>query len=78
MAQALKSTKDFEFFGGATLARLDGLRRAQSSRAHAEVTENSKAAVILSRCAIFRPATAEFRLRDTLIIVCRRARVACF
>ncbi len=25
-------------------------------------TENSKAAVILSRCAIFRPATAEFRL----------------
>jgi hypothetical protein len=25
-------------------------------------TANSKAAVILSRCAIFRPATAEFRL----------------
>jgi hypothetical protein len=25
-------------------------------------TANSKATVILSRCAIFRPATAEFRI----------------
>jgi hypothetical protein len=28
-------------------------------------TENSKAKVILSRCAVFRPATALFRLKNT-------------
>jgi hypothetical protein len=51
MVQMLKSTKDFEFFGG---LNPDTVR---------VTTENSKATVILSRCAIFRPATAEFRIR---------------
>gem|GEM_PF-2824030 len=49
MAQMVKSTKDFELFRGATLAP-SGVS-----------TENSKAAVILARCAVFAPATAEFR-----------------
>ncbi len=49
MAQMLNSTKDFEFFGGLN----PGTVRVS--------TENSKATVIFSRCAIFRPATAEFR-----------------
>jgi DNA replication protein DnaC len=41
-------------------------------------TENSKATVILSRCAIFRPATAEFRIisqryeRGSIIITSNR------
>jgi hypothetical protein len=52
MAQVLKSTKDFEFFGGLN----PGTVRVS--------TENSKATAILSRCAIFRPATAEFRFND--------------
>jgi hypothetical protein len=30
-------------------------------------TANSKAAVISSRCAIFRPATAEFRLTEVTL-----------
>jgi hypothetical protein len=51
MVQVLKSTKDFEFFGGLN----PGTVRVS--------TENSKATVILSRCAIFRPATAEFRFK---------------
>ncbi len=52
MAQVLKSAKDFEFFGG---LNPDTVRVS---------TENSKATVILSRCAIFRPATAEFRIME--------------
>ncbi len=50
MVQVAKSTKDFELF----LRRNPGTVRVS--------TENSKAAVILARCAIFRPATAEFRM----------------
>ncbi len=49
MVQMAKSTKYFEPFGGLNL----GTVRVS--------TENSKDKVILVRCAIFRPATAEFR-----------------
>jgi hypothetical protein len=54
MVQVLKSTKDFEFFGGLN----PGTVRVS--------TENSKATVISGRCAIFRPATAEFRMISSL------------
>jgi hypothetical protein len=50
MVQVLKSTKDFDICGSLN----PGTVRVS--------TENSKAKVISSRCAIFRPATAEFRL----------------
>ncbi len=49
MVQVAKSTKDFELFGGLN----PGTVRV--------ITENSKAAVILARCAVFGPAAAEFR-----------------
>ncbi len=49
MVQVAKSTKDFELFGGLN----PGTVRVS--------TENSKAEVILARCAVFGPATAEFR-----------------
>ncbi len=48
--QVVKSTKDFELFGGLN----PGTVRVS--------IENSKAAVILARCAVIEPATAEFRL----------------
>ncbi len=48
--QMAKSTKYFELF----LRRNPGTVRVS--------TENSKDKVILVRCAIFRPATAEFRI----------------
>jgi hypothetical protein len=51
IAQVLKSTKYFELAGGLN----PGTVRVS--------TDNSKDAVILSRCAIFRPATAEFRIK---------------
>ncbi len=47
--QVAKSTKDSELF----------LRRNPSTVRVS--TENSKDAVILARCAVFGPATAEFR-----------------
>ncbi len=50
MAQVLKSTKYFKLFGGLN----PGTVR--------ESAENSKYTVILGRCAIFRPATAVFRI----------------
>ncbi len=50
MVQMAKSTKDFELFGGLN----PGTVRVS--------TENSKAAVILARCTVFGPATAEFRV----------------
>jgi hypothetical protein len=50
MAQVVKCTLDFELFGGLN----PGTVR--------ESTENLKAEVILDRCAIFRPATALFRI----------------
>ena len=50
MVQMAKSTKHFELF----LRRNPGTVRVS--------TENSKDEVILVRCAIFRPATAEFRI----------------
>ncbi len=50
MVQVAKSTKDFELFGGLN----PGTVRVS--------TEISKAAVILARCAVFGPATAEFRI----------------
>ena len=50
MVQMAKSTKYFELFGGLN----PGIVRVS--------TENSKDEVILVRCAIFRPATAEFRV----------------
>ena len=34
-------------------------------------TENSKATVILSRCTIFRPATAEFRIIRNTSALCQ-------
>ena len=49
MMHLAKSTKDFELFE----RRNPGTVRVS--------TENSKDKVILVRCAIFRPATAEFR-----------------
>ncbi len=50
MVQMLKSTRYFELFGG-------------SSPGPVMVrTENSEDEVILVRCAIFRPATAVFRI----------------
>jgi hypothetical protein len=49
MLQILESTKDFDICGGFN----PGTVRVS--------TEDSKATVILSRCSIFRPATAEFR-----------------
>jgi hypothetical protein len=52
IAQVLKSTKYFELVGGLN----PGTVRVS--------TDNSKDAVILSRCAIFRPATADFRIID--------------
>ncbi len=51
MVQILESTTDFDICGGLN----PGTVRVS--------TENSEAKVILSRCAIFRPATAEFRLK---------------
>jgi hypothetical protein len=50
MVQILESTKDFDICGSLN----PGTVRVS--------TANSKAAVISSRCAIFRPATAEFRI----------------
>ncbi len=50
MAQVLKSTKHLEPF----LRRNPGTVRVS--------TENSKDKVILVRCVVFGPATAEFRL----------------
>ncbi len=50
MVQMAKSAKYFELF----LRRSPGTVRVS--------TENSKDKVILVRCSIFRPATAEFRL----------------
>ncbi len=50
--QMPKSTKDFEFF-----------RRRNPVTVRVS-TENSKDAVILGSCAIFRPATAEFRFKS--------------
>ncbi len=52
MAQVLKSTKDFELFGGLN----PGTVRVS--------TENSKYKVILVICAVFGPATAEFRVNS--------------
>ncbi len=52
MVQLAKSTRDFELFGGFN----PGTVRVS--------TGNSKAAVILARCAVFGPATAEFRFMD--------------
>ncbi len=49
MVQVAKSTEDFDFF----LRRNPGTLRVS--------TENSKDAVIFARCAVFGPATAEFR-----------------
>jgi hypothetical protein len=49
MVQILESTKDFDICGSLN----PGTVRVS--------TANSKAEVISSRCAIFRPATAEFR-----------------
>ncbi len=49
MVQVARSTKYFELFG----KRNSGIVRVS--------TENSKAAVILARCAVVGPATAEFR-----------------
>ncbi len=49
MVQVAKSTKDFELFGGLNPGTV------------MVSTGNSKAAVILARCAVFGPATAEFR-----------------
>ena len=49
MVQVAKSTQDFELFGGLN----PGTVRVS--------TENSKAAVILARCAVCGPATAGFR-----------------
>ena len=50
MVQTLESTKNFDICGSLN----PGTVRVS--------TANSKAAVILSRCAIFRPANAEFRI----------------
>jgi hypothetical protein len=49
MMQILECTKNFDICGGVT-----------PSTVRVSI-ENSKATVILSRCAIFSPATAEFR-----------------
>ncbi len=49
MVQVVKRTMNFELFGGA----IPGTVRVS--------TENSRAAVILARCAVFGPATALFR-----------------
>jgi hypothetical protein len=54
MVQLVKSTKDFEIS-----ARNPGTVRGS--------TENSKAAVILARCAIWGPATAVFRIMLLLL-----------
>jgi hypothetical protein len=52
MVQILESTKDFDICGGLN----PGTVRVS--------TANSKATVISSRCAVFRPATAdEFRFK---------------
>ncbi len=51
MVQILESTKDFDICGGLN----PGTVRVS--------TANSKAEMISSRCTIFRPATAEFRLK---------------
>jgi hypothetical protein len=51
MVQILESTKDFDICGSLN----PGTVRVS--------TANSKAEVISSRCAIFRPATAEFRFK---------------
>ncbi len=51
MVQRLKSTIYFELF----LRRNPGTVRVS--------TENSKDEVILARCAVFGPATAEFRFK---------------
>jgi hypothetical protein len=50
MVQLVKSTRDFEIFG------------AQPWHDSTDFSENSKAAVILARCAVLGPATAVFRL----------------
>jgi hypothetical protein len=51
MVQILESTKDFDICGSLN----PGTVRVS--------TANSKAEVISCRCAIFRPATAEFRFK---------------
>ncbi len=51
MAQVAKSTQDFELFGGLN----PGTVRVS--------TENSKDKVILARCAVFEPATADLGLK---------------
>ena len=63
MVQVAKSTQDFELF----LRRNPGTVRVS--------TENSKAAVILARCAVFGPATAEFRFRYASAAPSQRKRV---
>gem|GEM_PF-1148954 len=60
MVQMAKSTKYFELFGGLN----PGTVRVS--------TENSKDEVILVRCAIFRPATAEFRVIVSTPILLRK------
>jgi hypothetical protein len=54
MVQVVKRTTDFELFGGLN----PGTVRVS--------TENSKAEVILTRCAILGPATALFRFTHRL------------
>ncbi len=55
MVQVVKITKGFEFFGGLKPGTVT------------VSTENSKAAVVLARCAVFGPATAEFRLNHYIV-----------
>lgn len=50
MVQVLKSTKGFELFGGLN----PGTVKVS--------TDNSKSEVMLRRCAVFSPATAESRV----------------
>ncbi len=63
MVQMAKSTKYFELFGGLNL----GTVRVS--------TENSKDKVILIRCAIFRPASAEFRFKQMRHFGARNSRI---
>ncbi len=56
MVQVAKSTKDFELFGGLN----PGTVRVS--------TEKAKDRVILVRCAIIRPAAAEFRINRARLI----------
>ena len=63
MVQMAKSTKYFELFGGLN----PGTVRVS--------TENSKDKVILVICAIFRPATAEFRFSQMRHFQTRNRRI---